>query len=608
MTWQDELIKQLALGRNMFILWGNTGDMQKNRKGEYATIRQYLVEEYLRQRMVIFYSISTGIQFVNTDMENIFRQEYLSGNQGAAPANAAQRVAQGLHQGMVTSASIDQLVGGKTPEVVLPLLAKVMENSLEVSRLNKDTVKKLNISGSILKKAIIVDFAHNLVPASSVHQSIQDRIIVETLENISRSQEVSATGNVMILITPNLVDLADPLRSTQTNIPAIRIPKPNEEERTKFWSDLIQQNHIKVEEGINAKVLGIDTSGLSIWQIRSIYEDARYGKLPITLSMIKEEKRKILEKEFGDRVKIKIPTRGFKYFGGKKKVKEYLLEIRDNILRGMLRRVPMGILAAGPPGTGKTFLFECWAYECGFNFVEIQNPRNMYVGNSEANMQRMLACLEDLAPVIVVEDEADQSEGSRDALSGDSGVSNRLRQKKFEFCSRPDIRGRVIWVRISNRPDLIDSAYKRKGRSDEIIPFVPPSRDEYPEIFKVKFSHYEIPTEIRDFSIFIEKVAEKKYVTGADIEWMTLESDKIAAREGSDLIKAVHLFRAIDEWENSIDPNEINRQIILSIEGSSRNMRPENWEDILKCAKRELGDAYQISKGSIHPEFRKEIS
>ena len=170
-------------------------------------------------------------------------------------------------------------------------------------------------------------------------------------------------------------------------------------------------------------------------------------------------------------MQVKVPLWGFDLFGGKDNVKQYLLEVRDNILIGIGRRAPMGLLAKGPPGTGKTYMFECWAYECGFNFVTINNPRSMWVGQSEDIFQQILSALDDLSPVIVIEDEANQSEAPRDVPNGDSGVSNRLRQMKFTFCSDPKRRGRVIWVRITNRDDLLDEAYKRKGRSDDLFPF-----------------------------------------------------------------------------------------------------------------------------------------
>ncbi|MEK7123291.1 MAG: ATP-binding protein, partial [Patescibacteria group bacterium] len=263
-------------------------------------------------------------------------------------------------------------------------------------------------------------------------------------------------------------------------------------------------------------------------------------------------------------------------------VKKYMLEVRDNILKGLLRRVPMGILASGPPGTGKTFFFECFAYECGFNFVKIVNPQEMWVGSSEKRMAKILSALDDVSPVIVLEDEADQSEAPRGSPVGDSGVSNHLRQMKFEFCSDPKRRGKVIWIRITNRPDLLDAAYKRKGRTDDHIAFVMPNADACAKIFAAIFKRYQIPTTVSDFSLFGEKTAEKIYCTGADIEWMTLEADKIAGREGKEKVGKKHLMKMIESWKPKARPEIIDQQIILALEEADEHLNPDGWEKTLE--------------------------
>jgi len=223
----------------------------------------------------------------------------------------------------------------------------------------------------------------------------------------------------------------------------------------------------------------------------------------------------------------------------------------------------------------------------------------MWVGKSEEVMESIFSALLDLAPVVVVEDEADQSETPRDVPNGDSGVSNRLRQAKFKFCSDPQNRGNVIWVRISNRDDLIDAAYKRKGRTDDNIPFVLPGKDEYTEIFKVMFARYEIPTNVSDFAPFGKQVADRVYCTGADIEWMVLEADKYAGREGLDEVSAKHLSQAIGDWEMDLNPNDIDHQIMLAIQGSSKRLRPDGWQEILKSSQVRLNSGTKQS--SVFP-------
>lgn len=581
--WLIELILKFRAGiGHLFILWGNIYDLQKNMRGEYLSLYQYLAEVFEQRDLVMFYSLSSGLQFASIDMEKNFRSRFLGASfsppgspTGLSPTQVA---AQGFQQSQGSKAPFSQLIGD-SPIQIFKFLEKAMTDDGE------DSPKCL----------LVVDFAHNVAPNQAGHNT-GDRINAEILERWAKDDRIKSAGNTIVLLSPSLANLSDGLRSSQSEAVSIRIPKPNEEQRTSRWAYNRNQNGVKFADELTPEFLERITSGLSLKQIDGIYRLAKEGKIPVTLSLIKEKKQEILETEFGERIRIMVPRWGFDLFGGKDYLKQYMLEIRDNIASGILRRAPMGILASGPPGTGKTFFFECWAYECGFNFLEIVNPRSKWVGESEEIAEKIFSAIDDLSPVIVVEDEADQSETGRDTPNGDSGVSNRLRQMKFKFTSDPKRRGKVIWVRISNRADLIEGAYLREGRSDDAIPFLIPESFEYEDIFKVMFARYGIPTEITDFSPFAMKVAEKVYCTGASVEWMVREADMYSGREGADKVSAAHLQQAIDDWEMKLNPNEVDRQIILAIEGSGKRLRPHSWETVLAKAKNRLYGGQSVMK------------
>src|SRR5256885_2208176 len=80
----------------------------------------------------------------------------------------------------------------------------------------------------------------------------------------------------------------------------------------------------------------------------------------------------------------------------------------------------------------KTAIVEALAKEAGFNFVRTKNVRSMWVGESEARMEQLCYGLRSLAPVVVMNDEADLAEGGRDTARGDSGVSERLMKMWME--------------------------------------------------------------------------------------------------------------------------------------------------------------------------------
>lgn len=574
--WLLDMLLSLKAGSAHFvILWGNIHDWQRNLRGEYLSLYEYLGEIFGQRDLLMVFSLSSGLQFATKGMEDAFRSRYLNTNPVECPnkekRSAAEKIKAGFRENQAASAPLGQLIG-ETPSQALRFLEKALTDS----------------GDGKLTSVLIIDSAHNLAPCDSGGQNANDKISIEILDRWTRDSRIKESGNTVILLTPSLSSLAPSLRASHSEAAVLRLPKPGEEERTGRWQENKKSNGVVFSEDLTSELLGRLTNGLSLKQIDNVYKLAKESAVPISLDLIKKKKQAILEAEYGDRLKVKMPEHGFAFFGGKDKLKEHMLEIRNNIVNGIFRRAPMGILASGPPGTGKTFFFECWAHECGFNFVEIANPRSMWVGQSEEIAEKMFDSLDDLSPVIVIEDEADQSESSRDAVNGDSGVSNRLRQMKFKFTSDPKRRGKVIWVRISNRSDLIDAAYKREGRSDDTIPFLLPEAEEYEEIFKVMFARYQIPTTIEDFGPFAAETAKKTYCTGASVEWMVLEADKYAGRDGQDQVSAEHLEQALGDWEMKLDPEEIDKQTILAIKGSSKRLRPEHWKRILSEAENRL--------------------
>ena len=583
--WFQEFLHQAKAGlSHCFMFWGNINDWQKRLNGQYQTLNAFLTDTFKEHDFVMYYSISTGLRFATDKMESDFKDRYLKPKAlakkpgiGADPQEVAMFKAM---QERFSTMSVNEILKGSSPDIIFP--------AVEMALIDNKKFNDKAAPGSVM----IVEYAHHVFPKDEMQGNTPyiQRVISETMQRWAADIRIRTRMNVIAMITPDFFGVDTDLR-TSSGVHAIQIKVPDEKARAERWNYWLSSGGVIVEPGMEASKLGRVSTGFSLRDIDGLYRLAATKQKPLTYGALKARKAAIYKERFGERVTVLEPEFGFDYFGGRDEVKEFMLEMIHNMESGMLRRVPMGILAAGQPGTGKSFLFQCCAYECKFNYIEFSNPRSPYVGIAEEQMQKMLLAAEELAPVFVFEDEADQSESSRDAFDGDSGVSARLRQMKFIFCADPKRRGKVVWIRVSNRDDLIDSAYTRKGRTDEVIPFVFQSEKEMRDIFRVMFKRYNIPTTVKDFAPFAHAAKDKIYCVGADIEWMVRKADKLAGRAKRQSVTEEELMRAVDMWELKNSGVGIDRQAKAALVGSSQELRPDGWQDTLKQVNERLAKA-----------------
>jgi SpoVK/Ycf46/Vps4 family AAA+-type ATPase len=111
-------------------------------------------------------------------------------------------------------------------------------------------------------------------------------------------------------------------------------------------------------------------------------------------------------------------------------------------------------------------------------FVELQLDKiySRWVGDTERHLERALEAIVAWRPCIIFMDEIDQA--LRRGESGDSGVSNRVFKRLIEAMSDTSLRGHVLYVGATNRPDLLDTAMLRPGRLDKKIPILAPDANE----------------------------------------------------------------------------------------------------------------------------------
>src|SRR5207253_2799760 len=160
--------------------------------------------------------------------------------------------------------------------------------------------------------------------------------------------------------------------------------------------------------------------------------------------LVAARKREIIERECFGLIEFVTPAYGFDVVGGMEEVKKDLLQVADNIRNGRRNRVPMGILFTGPMGTGKTFVAEAFARECGLTTIKLKNFRSKWVGATEGNLEKILNVIQAIGQIIVIIDEGDRAFGNSDS-EGDGGTGSRVIGRIKEFMSDTSNRGRILF-------------------------------------------------------------------------------------------------------------------------------------------------------------------
>jgi transitional endoplasmic reticulum ATPase len=580
-AWADELRRRYVRGESsQFVLHGNVHDVFLHGDKLY-TLSEFLSQVLLEKNKetIILYNVSTGARFARRKLK-----------------------LDGLEDLMLT----------KEPAKVLPLLERALT-----------TEDKL---------AVILEYADTIAPAGDTSFSTtDDRAAAVTLHRWSLLRALEKADSIVILTLENLSEL-HPKIVSNPRVATVRVPMPDKperaqllryldpdysnddidrlaeitaglksiqikailapsddtpddvDERKKYIVELLAGGREATKEVFErAEKLAAMTQGMSKEAIRKLI--APDGKAPDQSAdaraeidrLVAARKREIIERECFGLIEFVNPQHGFDVVGGMDEVKKDLLLVAKNIREGKRNRVPMGILFTGPMGTGKTFVAEAFAKECGLTTIKLKNFRSKWVGATEGNLERILGVIQAIGQIIVIIDEGDRAFGGSDG-DGDGGTSSRVIGRIKEFMSDTENRGRVLFILMTNRPDKLDIDIKRAGRLDRKIPFLyPQTGDEVIGILKAQFKKNKVKAEI-DFEA--EKLLYETIVgySNADIEAIVMLANDYS---GDAPVRREDLERAMKDYLPSRDNQMLEYMELLAVfEASNRRMLPKKYADV----------------------------
>ena len=582
--WADDLRRRYLRGEaSIFVLHGNVYDVVLS-SGRTLTLTEFLGDVLLEasKEIVAVYNVATGVRF--------------------------------LKRPKSFEADADEMLSSsEKPRVLAAIERLLMSNT---------------------RAAVIVEYAEVVAPAGDPNfQSEGDRAAIVTLHRWSFLPEIERSDNVVILISENLAELAPKLVSNP-KVAVVDVPMPDREARkaaaaladpkltekevdryaeitaglkaiqvlTILTPPPASETDTRDREAFISGILGSGadvperarklaqlTAGLGRDEIAkllapgaSAVEQVRSDSARLEVDrLIARRKREILERECFGLVEFVEPQHGFDVVGGMEEVKKDLSVIAQSIRDGQTARVPMGVLFTGPMGTGKTFVAEAFAKECGLTTIKLKNFRSKWVGATEGNLEKILNVIRAIGQVVVIIDEGDRAFGNTDG-EGDGGTSSRVIARIKEFMSDTSNRGRILFLVMTNRPDKLDVDLKRAGRLDRKIPFLYcQTPEEVENIARALVRKNKVETSV-DFAA-IRDAFSKKLVgySNADIEAVVLMALDDAAREGLAEVSEERFIRAAADYFPSRDTELLEYMELLAVfEASSRRLLPAKYANV----------------------------
>jgi len=244
------------------------------------------------------------------------------------------------------------------------------------------------------------------------------------------------------------------------------------------------------------------------------------------------------------------PKTTFADVAGADEAIEELEEIKDFLaspakFQAIGAKIPKGVLLYGPPGTGKTLLARAVAGEAGVPFFSISGSDfvEMFVGVGASRVRDLFEQAKANAPAIVFVDEIDAVGRHRGAgLGGGHDEREQTLNQLLVEMDGFDVKGGVILIAATNRPDILDPALLRPGRFDRQIAVDRPDMLGRKAILDVHVKGKPVSKDV-DLAVIARRTPG---FTGADLANVINEAALLTARQGGQQITAATVEESID--------------------------------------------------------------
>ena len=573
MFWEQIVTHYRAGSAHQFLLHFNVQDLHYDDAYGYLPAMPYLMEQLnlLGCDLVVGYNSVQGIIFPN------------------------------VRQWRKTQKMLEIVPPDAADEVPLPDERRRINSNLAIGKLHEDPVVTMephpseelqNRLSHLLRQGrakvgLIINFLEQLAPN---HPSLtsgandESQRFLNLLNHWASDLDIRRRKQIILLVTQNTFDI-HPSLTVNPEIPVVEMPFPDYTQRLKFIAHLhaISPDDAPMRESLGdaraREEFARETGGLNLFGIHDIARQAATTQQEARGELLLNYRQESI-KTFSHGVLEVGEPREVARMQGPSHVNRAIQDIADGLKQGDWRRIPRGVLLLGPAGTGKVFIAKLLAGKAETAFVQLRYASqvgevaisvNGNEGSYERNLIAALSFIRGIAPVVVFIDEIERASPhtSMQPEQGERGLPVSL----VNAMSDTSLRGKVLWVGATNRPDLMPAIFRRTGIFDHKLILLPPTPFERAAILKI-FCEPRTQESIDYQSIIGDERTDG--ITARDLWLIMQRARNLALRNNREQLIEADLREAVNDFvpDHSREMQQFMGLLAMR-EANSRAMLPD---------------------------------
>ena len=594
MFWEQIVTHYRAGSAHQFLLHFNVQDLHYDDAYGYLPAMPYLMEQLnlLGCDLVVGYNSVQGIIFPN------------------------------VRQWRKTQKMLEIVPPDAADEVPLPDERRRINSNLAIGKLHEDPVVTMephpseelqNRLSHLLRQGrakvgLIINFLEQLAPN---HPSLtsgandESQRFLNLLNHWASDLDIRRRKQIILLVTQNTFDI-HPSLTVNPEIPVVEMPFPDYAQRLKFIAHLhaISPDDAPMRESLGdasaREEFARETAGLNLFGIHDIARQAATTQQEARGELLLNYRQESI-KTFSHGVLEVGEPREVARMQGPSHVNRAIQDIAAGLKQGDWRRIPRGVLLLGPAGTGKVFIAKLLAGKAETAFVQLRYASqvgevaisvNGNEGSYERNLIAALSFIRGIAPVVVFIDEIERASPhtSMQPEQGERGLPVSL----VNAMSDTSLRGKVLWVGATNRPDLMPAIFRRTGIFDHKLILLPPTPFERAAILKI-FCKPRTQESIDYQSIIGDERTDG--ITARDLWLIMQRARNLALRNNREQLIEADLREAVNDFvpDHSREMQQFMGLLAMR-EANSRAMLP----DALLSQYQEFVEDNRIDKTKIN--------